>query len=137
MQEASQSVPSLLRPLAETAAKIWLAKSGYDSVEYLDKSEFEVWFLKGYLALSVDGSIPAGFANFIWDRDSSISHFTADELKQLAEWAQLERTTHWYTGLGWIPWKGGENDDAVQMLKEAIELVRMFPPAPLHVHKLP
>ena len=55
MITASESAQDLLKPLAMTAAKMWLTKSGYDSDAYHDKSELQVWFLKGYLALVLIG----------------------------------------------------------------------------------
>jgi hypothetical protein len=51
MEAASTSAKELLRPLAMTAARQWLTKPGYDSEAYLDKSEFLVWVLQGYLEL--------------------------------------------------------------------------------------
>ena len=51
MKAASMSTTELLRPLAVTAATQWLTKPGYDSEAYLDKSEFLVWVLQGYLEL--------------------------------------------------------------------------------------
>jgi hypothetical protein len=51
MKSASRSIKELLRPLAMTAATQWLTKPGYDSGEYLSKSEFLVWLLQGYFGL--------------------------------------------------------------------------------------
>ncbi|KAI1274586.1 hypothetical protein F5Y07DRAFT_211773 [Xylaria sp. FL0933] len=102
MAAAASSVPKLLEPLAKTAAKMWLTKRSYKDAAYLDKSEFQVWFIKGYRALDERGNIPDKLANWIYARDLDFSSLDAAEIEELAEWADLEKTTHWYTGVGWI-----------------------------------
>jgi tetratricopeptide (TPR) repeat protein len=42
-------------------------------------------------------------------------------LQRLAEWAQLEQTTHWHTGLGWIMMEGYHYEEAVSHFKEALD----------------
>jgi hypothetical protein len=123
MTAASESAQDLLKPLATTAAKMWLTKSGYDSDAYRDKSEFQVWFLKGYLALCTDGKLPDNLINFVWARDGNFYGMTGEEIESMAEWAGLEKTTHWYTGVGWILYELGETDRALELLAKAIELV--------------
>jgi hypothetical protein len=39
----------------------------------------------------------------------------------LAEWAQLEQTTHWHTGLGWILMEGYYYEEAISHFKEALD----------------
>jgi tetratricopeptide (TPR) repeat protein len=39
----------------------------------------------------------------------------------LAEWAQLEQTTHWHTGLGWIMMEGYYYEEAITHFKEALD----------------
>ena len=58
MKSASRSIKELLRPLAMAVATQWLTKPGYDSEEYLNKSEFLVWILQGYFGL-VGSTFPA------------------------------------------------------------------------------
>lgn len=127
MRDVSASVSKLLEPLAMTAAKIWLTKKGWGDAAYLDKSEFQVWFLKGYRSLDEQGNISEQLSNWIWARDSQFGSISADEIEDLAEWAQLPKTTHWYTGLGWILWEASETARAQNVLAQAIELVRHIP----------
>ena len=119
---------SLLQPLAKTAATLWLTKSGYDDRAYTDKSEFQVWFLKGYLALDVDGKVPDYLRNLTWATWSKNVFYklTSQELEAMAEWAELEKTTHWFTGVGWILWELEETDRALELLTKAISLVSTF-----------
>jgi tetratricopeptide (TPR) repeat protein len=39
----------------------------------------------------------------------------------LAEWAQLEQTTHWHTGLGWILMEGYYYEEAISHFNEALD----------------
>lgn len=125
MADAASSVPKLLEPLAITAAKIWLTKESYRDVAYLDKSEFQVWFLKGYRALDERGHVPDDLAHWIYARDLDFSKLSAREVEDLAEWANLEKTTHWYTGVGWtLHQLNSENSARAQeMLAKAIDMV--------------
>ncbi|KAJ3559868.1 hypothetical protein NPX13_g9478 [Xylaria arbuscula] len=124
MADASSSVPKLLEPLAMTAAKIWLTKESYKDVAYLDKSEFQVWFLKGYRALDERGHLPNDLSHWLYARDADFSKLSAREVEDLAEWANLEKTTHWYTGVGWILFElDSENSARAQeILTKAIEM---------------
>ena len=130
MRAASESARTLVAPLARTAAKMWLTKSGFDDMAYLDKSEFQVWFLKAYMALGEDWSVPDDISNFIWAWNGSFYDMSSVDILPLAEWAQLEKTTHWYTGVGWILWEASEVDSALEMLEKAIELVSLLCMAP-------
>ena len=127
MRDASASVPELLKPLAVAAGKLWLTKKGYGDEAYLDKSEFEVWFLKGYRSLDEQGNISEQLSNFIWARDGHFRSMSADEIEELAVWTGLPKTTHWHTGLGWILWEASEEERARYFLNQAIELVRHIP----------
>ncbi|KAI0100201.1 hypothetical protein GGR51DRAFT_551683 [Nemania sp. FL0031] len=124
MAKAASSVPQLLEPLAMAAAKIWLTKKSYKDLAYLDKSEFQVWFLKGYRALDERGHIAENLANWIHARDLTFWRMQADEIEDLAEWANLEKTTHWYTGVGWIIHEGPRTCSAraQELLAKAIDL---------------
>ncbi|TGJ88629.1 hypothetical protein E0Z10_g27 [Xylaria hypoxylon] len=124
MLEAASSVPKLLEPLAMTAATSWLTKSSYNDSAYLDKSEFKVWFLKGYRALDEHGHISENLANWIYARDAHFFGMEATEIEDLAEWANLEKTTHWYTGVGWILYEGPSTNSAraQELLTKAIEM---------------
>lgn len=124
MRTASASVPELLRPLAVTAAKIWLVKKGWGDAAYLDKSEFQVWFLKGYRCMDERGNLSENLSNWISARDGDVRSISADEIEDLANWAQLPKTSHWYTGLGWILWEASYTDRAQHVLGQAIEMVR-------------
>lgn len=123
MREASASVPELLKPLAVTAAKLWLTKKDWGGRGYWDKSEFQVWFLKGYMSLNERGNISEKMSSWIWARDSDFDHASADEIEDLAAWARLPQTAHWYTGLGWILFEGPDSARAQYILGQAIELV--------------
>lgn len=123
MRDASESVPLLLRPLAVTAAKLWLTKKGWGDTAYLDKSEFQIWFLKGYRAMNEQGKLPEEFSSWNWDRDGNFESMTADEIEDLAEWAQLPKTTHWYTGVGWTLSQTWESERAQYILGLAIDTV--------------
>ena len=46
----------------------------------------------------------------------------AEEIKRLADWAQLEHTTHWHTGLGWILMEGLYYEPAIQNFEKALNL---------------
>lgn len=127
MRDASVSVPKLLRPLAVVAGKLWLTKTGYGDDAYLDKSEFQVWFLKGYRSLDEQGNISEELSNWIWARDGHFRSMSADEIEDLATWTELPKTTHWYTGLGWILWEGNHEERARYVLNQAIELVGHMP----------
>jgi hypothetical protein len=129
VSDAAKSVPKLLEPLARTAAKMWLTKKNYKDIEYLHKSEFQVWFLKGYRTLSDRGHIAEDLANWIPARDLNFFSMTASEIEELAEWADLEKTTHWYTGVGWILYEAGSKYSAraQEMLTKAIEMVSFTP----------
>lgn len=127
MRDASASVPELLRPLAVTAAKIWLTKKGWGDTAYLDKSEFQVWFLKGYKSMDEQGNLSENLSNWICARDVHFRSITADEIEDLANWTQLPKTTHWYTGLGWILWEASHVSRAQHFLSQAIELVCHIP----------
>ncbi|KAI0879066.1 hypothetical protein GGS24DRAFT_486796 [Hypoxylon argillaceum] len=124
MLEAASSVPKLLEPLAVTAAKMWLTKKSYKDVAYLDKCPFQVWFLKGYRALDERGHIAENLANWIASRDLNFDRIQPSEIEELAEWANLEKTTHWYTGGGWILHEGPctHSARAQEMLAKAIEM---------------
>ncbi|KAI0502831.1 hypothetical protein F5B22DRAFT_652677 [Xylaria bambusicola] len=124
MADAATSVLKLLEPLAMTAAKIWLTKESYKDDAYLDKSEFQVWFLKGYRALDEFGHLPDNLAHWIYARDLDFSTMSASEVEDLAEWAGLEKTTHWYTGVGWTLYQlPSENSARAQeFLAKAIEM---------------
>ncbi|KAI1169761.1 hypothetical protein F4777DRAFT_169868 [Nemania sp. FL0916] len=121
---AASSVPHLLEPLAKTAAKMWLTKKSYRDEAYLDKSEFQVWFLKGYRSLDEKGIIAEELANWIYARDGDFYGLSVQEIEDLAEWAGLERTTHWYAGLGWILYEGPKENSkrAQELLGKAIEM---------------
>ncbi|POS70166.1 hypothetical protein DHEL01_v211436 [Diaporthe helianthi] len=101
MRDASDSRLELLRPLAVTAAKLWLTKKGWGDIAYLDKSEFQVWFLKGYRSMDEQENLPEELSNWAWGREDGFALMSADEIEDLAGWAQLPKTAHWYTGLGW------------------------------------
>ncbi|KAF2235940.1 hypothetical protein EV356DRAFT_513513 [Viridothelium virens] len=120
--KAAKSVTELLNPLAMTMTKIWLTKKGYDDVAYTDKSEFLVWFLKGYRSLGDNADLPEKLANFNYSRDLSFYGLAASAIEDLAECAGLEKTSHWYTGLGWILYEARETDRAIEILGKAIEL---------------
>ncbi|KAJ8130790.1 hypothetical protein O1611_g2838 [Lasiodiplodia mahajangana] len=124
MAKAASSVPQLLEPLAMTAAKIWLTKKSYRDIAYLDKSEFQVWFLQGYRALDERGYIAENLANWIYARDLSFWRMQAAEIEDLAEWANLEKTTHWYTGVGWIVHEASRTSSAraQELLAKAIDM---------------
>ncbi|KAI0424360.1 hypothetical protein F5Y09DRAFT_324588 [Xylaria sp. FL1042] len=124
MTAAASSVPKLLEPLAMTAAKMWLTKRSYKDAAYLDKSEFQVWFLKGYRALDERGHIPDKLVNWIYARDLDFSSLQAAEIEDLAEWADLEKTTHWYTGVGWILYELPSTNSAraQELLAKAIDM---------------
>ncbi|KAJ8115755.1 hypothetical protein ONZ43_g4594 [Nemania bipapillata] len=124
MSEAATSVPKLLEPLAMTAARMWLVKKSYRDVAYLDKSEFQVWFLKGYRSLDDSGHIAENLANWIQARDLHFYETPPSEIEELAEWANLEKTTHWYTGVGWILHEGPPDCSAraQELLAKAIEM---------------
>ncbi|KAI1133340.1 hypothetical protein F5Y10DRAFT_274250 [Nemania abortiva] len=124
MSEAASSIPKLLEPLAITAAKMWLTKKSYKDIAYLDKSEFQVWFLKGYRTLDERGRIAENLTNWIPARDLHFYRLQAAEIEGLAEWANLEKTTHWYTGVGWIVYQSPSINSgrAQQLLAKAIEL---------------
>lgn len=123
MRDASVSVPELLKPLAMMAGKLWLTKEGWGDEAYFDKSEFQVWFLKGYRSMDEHGKISEDLSNWIWARDGDFASMSADEIEDLAEWTQLPKTTHWYTGLGWILCEANEAERAQHVLGQAIELV--------------
>ena len=123
---ASESVVELLKPLAMTAARNWLTKNDYEDrayAAYYDKSVFQVWFLNGYRALDDAGKISEEIANFNESRDLNLSNLTAARIENLAEWAGLEKTTHWYTGVGWILYEAGKYERALEVLGEAVALV--------------
>ncbi|KAI1429139.1 hypothetical protein F5Y12DRAFT_728265 [Xylaria sp. FL1777] len=124
MAAAASSVPKLLEPLAMTAAKMWLTKKSYKDAAYLDKSEFQVWFLRGYRALDERGHIPDNLASWIYARDLNFYSLEAADIEELAEWANLEKTTHWYTGLGWILYEGPSTNSerAQELLAKAIDM---------------
>ncbi|GAW25703.1 putative nacht and tpr domain protein [Rosellinia necatrix] len=124
MSEAAGFVPRLLEPLAMTAAKMWLTKESYKDLAYLDKSEFKVWFIKGYRSLDVYGYISDDFTDWIYCRDSGFFRLQATEIEGLAEWAGLGKTTHWYTGVGWILQEGPSSNSvrAQELLLKAIEM---------------
>lgn len=126
MSEAASSVPKLLEPLAMMAAKMWLTKKSYKDPAYLDKSEFQVWFIKGYRSLDERGHISEDLANWIYTRDLHFFGMEPSEIESLAEWAGFEKTTHWYTGVGWIVQEGpSSNSTRVrELLEKAIEMVR-------------
>lgn len=123
MRHASVSVPELLKPLAMMAGKIWLTKNGWGDEAYFDKSEFQVWFLKGYRSLDEHGKISENLSNWIWARDGDFPSMSAVEIEGLAGWTQLPKTTHWYTGLGWILYEANKSERAQHVLGQAIELV--------------
>lgn len=50
MTSASASFEDLLRPVMMAASNTWLTKPGFDSDEYRDKGEFQVWLLHGWLS---------------------------------------------------------------------------------------
>ena len=123
---ASESFVELLKPLAMAAARSWLTKKDYEDpayAAYYDKSVFTVWFLKGYRALNDAGELPENLANFNESRDMDLSKLTAAEIQELAEWAGLERTTHWYTGVGWILYEASKFEPALKSLNKAVEMV--------------
>lgn len=126
MKEAAGSVRKLLEPLARTASRIWLVKKSYQDQAYLDKSEFQVWFLKGYQALDDHGVISKELSTWIHARDFRFWDLSVAEIEGLAEWAELEKTTHWYTGVGWILFEANEFARARELLEKAIELVCVF-----------
>ncbi|KAH6880828.1 hypothetical protein B0T10DRAFT_565559 [Thelonectria olida] len=99
MQEAARPVKIFLEPVAKSAAKRWLAKTGYNDERYLDKSEFQ-------------------FSNWIFARDGGFYPLSATEIEGLAKWAGPEKTTHWYTGVGWILYEACEYERAVELLSK-------------------
>lgn len=127
MNEATGSVRKLLEPLARTAAKIWLVKKNYQDKAYLEKSEFQVWFIKGYQALDDRGDISEELSSWIYARDLCFFQLSAAEIESLAEWAELDKTTHWYTGVGWILFEAGANVRARELLEKAIAMVCFRP----------
>lgn len=129
MRDASVSVPVLLKPLAMVAGKLWLTKKGWGDEAYFDKSQFQVWFLKGYRSLDEHGKISDDLSNWICARDCDFASMSADEIEDLAGWTQLPKTTHWYTGLGWILYEADEAERAQHVLGQAIELVRHINPS--------
>lgn len=124
MRDASTSVPQLLNPLAVTASKTWLTKKGWGDPAYLDKSEFQVWFLIGYRSLDEQGNISQQLSNWKSARDGHFRSISADEIEELANWAQLPKTAHWYTGLGWILFEMPDKMRAQHFLGQAIQTVR-------------
>lgn len=128
MQEATKSVAELLRPIAITAAKIWLTKRSYHDLAYLDKSEFQVAFLNGYRSIKENGEIPENVCNWIASRDLHFQDISTEDIVGLAEWAGLEKTSHWYTGVGWIIHERLQSEDDAnycrELLEKAIEIVR-------------
>lgn len=127
MTEASLSVQKLLQPLAMTAAKLWLTKTGYDDVAYLDvpgsDAMFQVWFLKGYLALDDTGRLEPSLRSWKEAEDMNSFNFSAQEVEHLAAWANIDRDTHWYTCVGWTVLHCGKYGRAIELLQHAIDLV--------------
>lgn len=129
MKGASKSVRKLLEPLAMTTAKMWLTKTSYGDLAYLDKSEFQVWFLKGYQALDNDGHTTEALSSWIHARDLRFNTLPASEIEALAEGTGLEKTTHWYTGVGWIVGieaRGEKGARSRELMAKAIEMVIFF-----------
>ena len=126
MQKASNSIPELLKPLARFVAHMWLVKPGYDTFAWLDKSEYQVWLLKGYLALDDDGHAPERISTFIWQRDGHLSNLTVEELKMIAAWPAFEADSQWYAALGWIIYETEKHDEAINVLSKAIEMVSLL-----------
>lgn len=127
MGEAATSVKKLLEPLATTAAKIWLTKKSYIDDSCLSKSQFHVWFIKGYRALNDQGQMPEELSSWIYSRDGSFENISAAEIEDLAEWAGIQKTTHWYTGVGWILYEGLKSARARELLAKAIEMACVYP----------
>lgn len=123
MINASKSVKDLLHPLALSAAKIWLAKPSYDSEMYYDKSEFQICFLRGYLSMNADGQVSDELKDWNWARDGATIKLPVDEIKRLAEWAHLDKSTHWYASVGWVVWQAGYPKQAEDLLLKAVQLV--------------
>ena len=127
ISSARKDVAVLLKPLAITAAKLWLTKEGYADEDYLDKSEFQVWFLRGYMDMADNGKISDDLSNFNSSRDFHFGDFEPSLIEGLAEWASLEKSTHWYTGVGWILYEAGYHGRALEFLGKAVSLVSFSP----------
>ena len=125
ISQASISLPTLLEPLARAAAQRWLKKRSYDDIGYLDRSYFEVWFLKAYTSLTLYGEVSESCKNFNWMRDAPNIGLQPIELEDLAGWAKLEETTHWHSALGWTLFSAGHDDAALEHCQKAIELVSL------------
>ena len=122
-QSASVSAKALLKPLARVAASMWLTKLDYEDEAYCDKSEFQVLFLKAYLSMEDSGEVSSDIANFVWARDGTMYGLSQDEVEKMAAWADLEKSTHWYTGLGWTLFEATHYDAALAYCQKAIDMV--------------
>lgn len=105
-----------------TAAKLWLTEKDYYDDACTYRSEFQVWFLWGYRYLNDIGEISEKFIHYI-DGDFKFRGFTAAAIEDLAERAHLDKTTHWYTGVGWILYRANKTERAIELLEKAIDLV--------------
>ena len=123
MASASENYEALLRPSITAASKIWLVKSGFDSYDYHDRGEFQVWLIHGWLSWVAIGKPPAEMDELRWRRNThDFSTLSPERLESLANCANLEHDVHWHIGIGWILMAGHFYEPAITHFRQAIDL---------------
>ena len=72
------------------------------------------------MAQDDEGALSDELRSWAWDK-CTFEDIPLEQLQRLAEWAQLEKTTHWHTGLAWIMMEGYYYEQAIFHFKEALK----------------
>ncbi|PNS20560.1 hypothetical protein CAC42_6010 [Sphaceloma murrayae] len=120
----------LLGSIFIEAVFYWLTKTGWDDRKYLSKGESFVAFLVlwGHLE-EWDGEKVRQYSRY-----TSISEFTTDEILTAANTYKIERTAHWYVGVGWML-LFGPGQQRQLLAKEYFEQARSLDPEGWVIHE--
>ncbi|KAH0566498.1 hypothetical protein GP486_000116 [Trichoglossum hirsutum] len=122
LQKAANSVKEFFRPLAMTAARMWLTKSGQDDQSYRWDQVFQVWILHCYLNMDENGEDKLKGLNLgtLNERRPPLS--SPSQLQALADFAGIEKTQHWHTCFAWTLLRAGIIGEAVIHFNKALEI---------------
>ncbi|OBT61186.1 hypothetical protein VE03_09431 [Pseudogymnoascus sp. 23342-1-I1] len=122
MKLSVSSVKEFYKPLMIALSKMWLSKSGFDDIGYLDKSQLHVLVLHGYFIMHDDGSRGDDNVEDLEDYSTRLRNIPLEDIRTYAEWAGLEKTAHWHVGLARTMMGWGYSDAAIEEFKKALEV---------------
>ncbi|KAJ4301622.1 hypothetical protein N0V90_003715 [Kalmusia sp. IMI 367209] len=124
IQKSKESNKELFRPLAKTAARLWLERSGPDDLlfESQHSVRFFLWILWAWIGLDDTGS--RGVESLNLSRLFSYKDPEFDEAiyEKLCDSFDFEKTQYWYCAHGWLMYNSDQPTRSAELFIKALEI---------------